>query len=83
MLLFHDAELYSLDVFLSFAFFGIFRGFLRSPNAEGYVEPTPSLNAPGGLGISGYENCHEHAYMPQLGSLGPSFWKDMILSPSF
>jgi hypothetical protein len=159
MLLFHDASLYCLDVFFSFALFGLFGGFLRPPtipdprkayifyylhdikkesvaermtksiragisddkrkkaftsrsmwkatstelavhpdvtteeqycrggwtgnyhltNAEGYVELTPSLNAPGGLGISGYKNCHEHAYPPQLGSLGPSVSEGMIL----
>jgi hypothetical protein len=57
---------------------GGWTGSNHLPNAEGYVEATPSLNAPGGLAIAGYEHCHEHAYPPQLGSLGPSVMEDMI-----
>ena len=27
-------------------------------NAEGYIESTPAMNAPGGMAIAGYVNCH-------------------------
>ena len=27
-------------------------------NAEGYIESTPAMNAPGGLAMAGYVNCH-------------------------
>lgn len=152
MLFFHDMEIFCLDVFLSFALFGMFGGFERPPtipearkpyvfpylhdlkkdyvaermtkyirsaisdvnrkkaftsrsmrkgsstelavhrditneerysrggwtgsnhltNAEGYVDPTPNLNAPAGLALAGYKNCHDHAHPPRLDSLGPS-----------
>ncbi len=27
-------------------------------NAEGYIESTPGMNAPGGMALAGYNNCH-------------------------
>ena len=57
---------------------GGWTGSNHLPNAEGYVEATPSLNAPGGLALAGYEHCHEHAYPPHLGSVGPSVSEDMM-----
>ncbi len=27
-------------------------------NAEGYIETNPAINAPGGLAVAGYSNCH-------------------------
>ena len=32
-----------------------------SVNAEGYIESTPALNAPGGMALARYNNCHEKA----------------------
>jgi len=30
----------------------------KNSNAEGYVASTPGMNAPGGLALAGYTNCH-------------------------
>ena len=29
-----------------------------NPHAEAYVGSTPAVNAPGGLALAGYKNCH-------------------------
>ena len=35
-----------------------FRNSAVNVNAEGYIEPLPALNVPGGLALAGYEDCH-------------------------
>jgi hypothetical protein len=39
-------------------------------NAEGYLESTPIMNAPGGKAASGAQNCHAPLYPALLESLG-------------
>jgi len=33
----------------------------ENKNAEGYIQSTPALNAPGGMALAGYTNCHVRA----------------------
>lgn len=39
-------------------------------NADGYVESTPCMNAPGGKALAGYRNCHGTVVAPDLAWLG-------------
>lgn len=45
-------------------------------NAEGYIESTPAMNAPGGLCMSGYLDCHSRVYPYNLECLGMAVAED-------
>jgi hypothetical protein len=49
-----------------------------SSNADGYIEFSPVLNAPGGKALAGWDDCHAHIYPPRLECLGSSVPDDVI-----
>lgn len=42
----------------------------RNSNAEGYIASTPGMNAPGGLAMAGYKNCHMQPQPMSFACLG-------------
>ncbi|KAL7494080.1 hypothetical protein ACHAWT_003130 [Skeletonema menzelii] len=42
----------------------------KNSNAEGYIASTPGMNAPGGLAMAGYENCHMQPQPMSFACLG-------------
>ena len=47
-----------------------------SRNAEGYVEDTPCMSAPGGLAVAGWQNCHNEVVPLDVAWLGSAVMED-------